>query len=30
MILADENLDGIIIEALQRHGIELYSIFELN
>lgn len=30
MILADESLDLIIIEALQRHNIELYSIFELN
>ncbi len=30
MILADENLDGIIVEALQQHHIELYSIFELN
>ena len=30
MILADENLDGIIVEALRQRNIELYSVFELN
>lgn len=30
MILTDENLDGIIVEALQKRSIEVYSIFELN
>ena len=30
MILADENLDGIIVETLRQRGIALYSIFELD
>jgi predicted nuclease of predicted toxin-antitoxin system len=30
MILADESLDLVIIEAIQKKGIEVYSIFDLN
>ena len=30
MILADESLDLIIVETLQAHNIEVYSVFELN
>ncbi len=30
MILADENLDLIVISALQSNNIEVYSIFELD
>lgn len=30
MILADENLDLIIVDALKAHNIDVYSIFELD
>ncbi len=30
MILADENIDRTLIEAIRGIGIEVYSIFELN
>ncbi|MFP4088803.1 MAG: DUF5615 family PIN-like protein [Cyclobacteriaceae bacterium] len=30
MILADESVDLIIIEAVKKHGIEVFSIFELK
>jgi predicted nuclease of predicted toxin-antitoxin system len=30
MIIADENIDRLIIQAIKETGIEVYSIFELQ